>query len=133
MIGSGCAAACRLLHAIAVARILPRVPPLTAPPPHGAHVGADGAIVRGILVFASAAGAGIGAACAWILARKIDPIGGPDWAFAVLVLSLTVIPVMGVLAGISLLRGYTAKRTAIVALAANAIAVLLGAASLLPR
>jgi hypothetical protein len=109
------------------------VPPSKAAPPHAVDGPSGGSIIRGVLLFACAAGITVGAGCAWMLARAVDPIGGPEWAFAFLTLSLTVVPVLMVLAGISLLRGYEARTTARLAFAVNATTLILGAANLLSR
>ena len=89
-----------------------------------------GALTVVILLAAGVAGMAIAAACAWMLVRRIDPLGGPDWAFTTIVASMTLAPVLAVLAGLSLGRGYEARAVAITALAVNALAFLLGGAAL---
>lgn len=89
-----------------------------------------GAFTFAILLGAGLAGITIAAACAWMLVKRIDPLGGPDWAFMTIIASMTLAPVLAVLAGLSLGRGYEARSVAITALAVNALAFLLGGAAL---
>lgn len=83
-----------------------------------------------ILVAAGVVGTAIAAGCAWILIRRIDPIGGPEWAFLLISVSMTLAPVLAVLAGLSLMRGYEARRIAIATLIVNTLAFALGGAAL---
>jgi hypothetical protein len=81
-------------------------------------------------VAAAGAGTVIAMGCAWMLIRRIDPIGGPDWAFTIITASMTLAPVLAVLAGLSLLRGYESRGIAMAAFAVNALAFVLGGAAL---
>jgi hypothetical protein len=83
-----------------------------------------------ILIAAAMVGTAIAAGCAWMLITRIDPIGGPDWAFTIITASMTVAPVLAVLAGLSLLRGYEARRIAMTAFAVNTLGFVLGGAAL---
>ena len=89
-----------------------------------------GSLTIGILLAACAVGAAITAGCGWMLIGRIDPIGGPDWAFTLITASMTLAPVLAVLAGLSLARGYEARTVAMAALAMNALGFLLGGAAL---
>ncbi|HEY0875808.1 MAG TPA: hypothetical protein VGD94_20190 [Vicinamibacterales bacterium] len=79
---------------------------------------------RGVLVLVALFGIGLTCASGWCLARGIDPLHGPEWAFGLLVVAVVGAPIALFSCVIVGARNPEERGVATVAVIANAAAVL---------